>query len=460
MAVGWATTVGSGFTLEGYENALVSEDGITWTPQSLNLSYKWAAIAESPINGTPKFMVIAQDADGGLQHVTTGCKALVRADVNQGKFQDLLIWDPGSGYSDASPLTLTVTDTQFVSEVEFENRIGTGVLSQPDFVNRGGGYRITSTNVTIAGDGYADIVPEAAFMTLAGVTSIPGPGVQIKFEGLLEESTDDPDDLKLFSGIEITDLGDDGSGAGTRLVLFKVSPRLRNEYNLAHGTVVTLRERYSQCRISGHDFLDIGTGNFVATNYPDIYAGGAYYTAAPENEVLEQTGGRVFYVSTDQDGNFRTGELFSVQQATGIVTISAEFFDLDGLSELALGGVRLGGSGTVVNEFSTDPTFAADSNQVIPTQRAIASFLADRLSVGGENLETNAVQAGQVRVGTVNNVIEHASDGAIDIPIDVSIDGTYTSTDEFGVETTQQVAISGTIYTMQQLMKGHDDSVQ
>ena len=460
MAVGWATTVGAGFTLEGYENALVSEDGINWTPQSLNLSYKWAAIAESPINGIPKFMVIAQDADGGLQHVTTGCKALVRADVNQGKFQDLLIWDPGSGYSDASPLTLTVTDTQFVSEVEFENRIGTGVLSQPDFVNRGGGYRITSTNVTIAGDGYADIVPEAAFMTLAGVTSIPGPGVQIKFEGLLEESTDDPDDLKLFSGIEITDLGDDGSGAGTRLVLFKVSPRLRNEYNLAHGTVVTLRERYSQCRISGHDFLDIGTGNFVATNYPDIYAGGAYYTAAPENEVLEQTGGRVFYVSTDQDGNFRTGELFSVQQATGIVTISAEFFDLDGLSELALGGVRLGGSGTVVNEFSTDPTFAADSNQVIPTQRAIASFLADRLSVGGENLETNAVQAGQVRVGTVNNVIEHASDGTIDIPIDVSIDGTYTSTDEFGVETTQQVAISGTIYTMQQLMKGHDDSVQ
>ena len=84
----------------------------------------------------------------------------------------------------------------------------------------------------------------------------------------------------------------------------------------------------------------------------------------------------MYYVSTDQDGNFRTGELFSVQQATGVVTISAEFFDLDGLSELALGGVRLGGSGTVVNEFSTDPTFAADSNNVIPTQRAIATFLA------------------------------------------------------------------------------------
>ena len=65
----------------------------------------------------------------------------------------------------------------------------------------------------------------------------------------------------------------------------------------------------------------------------------------------------MFYTSTDQDGNFRAGELFSVEQGTGIVTISADFFDLDGLSELALGGVRLGGSGTVVREFSTDPLF-------------------------------------------------------------------------------------------------------
>ena len=52
----------------------------------------------------------------------------------------------------------------------------------------------------------------------------------------------------------------------------------------------------------------------------------------PENEVYELDGGKVFYTSTDQDGNFRAGELFSVQQSTGIVTISAEYFDLDGLS--------------------------------------------------------------------------------------------------------------------------------
>ena len=113
----------------------------------------------------------------------------------------------------------------------------------------------------------------------------------------------------------------------------------------------------------------------------------------------------MFYTSTDQDGNFRAGELFSVQQATGVVTISAEYFDLDGLSELALGGVRLGGSGAVVNEFSTDPNFSQDSNNVIPTQRAIATFLATRLSEGGSELETSNLIAGVTSLGTVDNII-------------------------------------------------------
>jgi hypothetical protein len=73
-------------------------------------------------------------------------------------------------------------------------------------------------------------------------------------------------------------------------------------------------------------------------------------------EVANNGGGRVFYTSTDQDGNFRVGELFEVEQATGIVTLNADLFNLQGLSELALGGVVLGGTEVVIREFSTDPT--------------------------------------------------------------------------------------------------------
>ena len=174
---------------------------------------------------------------------------------------------------------------------------------------------------------------------------------------------------------------------------------------------------------SGHDFLDIGTGNFSETNYPTLYSGGAYFVSAPENEVIEQNGGRVFYTSTDQNGNFRTGELFAVEQATGIVTISADFFDLDGLSELSLGGVRLGGSGAVIKEFSTDPFFSQDSNNVVPTQRAITTFLANRLSVGGSDLETNFLTAGQIQLGGPNNIISTTIGTEIQIPVMAVFDG-------------------------------------
>ena len=60
-------------------------------------------------------------------------------------------------------------------------------------------------------------------------------------------------------------------------------------------TSAELRTRYSQCRVTGHDFLDIGTGNFEQTNYPELYSGGAYFTASPENEITETLQQLFFY---------------------------------------------------------------------------------------------------------------------------------------------------------------------
>ena len=409
----------------GTSNRLaITEDAILWTERTLPTSKSWGAIVVNSIEDKPSFIILGNNTlSGGNVLVQAGAQAKVRANVFQGSFESVKIWDPGSGYDDALNMTFSVFDNAFTLEVEIEPRLGNGVLAQPDFINRGAGYRSSSSDITITGDGYADIIPEENFITLSGIDVVPGPGVQIYIDGILNEDTVDPDDLKLFTGIEITDLGDDGTGNDTNTVKFKVSPRLRNEYNISHNTACILRSRYSQCRITGHDFLDIGTGNFEETNYPEIYAGGNFFTAAPENEVYESRGGRVFYTSSDQDGNFRVGELFSVQQATGVVTISAEFFQLDGLSELALGGVRLGGSGTVVREFSTDPTFSEDSNNVVPTQRAIGTFLANRLSVGGENLEVNAIVAGAVYIGSQDDIINSTAEEYVKIDRQVVFDG-------------------------------------
>ena len=430
-----------------------SEYGILWNERVLPNERVWSSVAYGQENGSGSWLLVASGSQfNSLANIKTGRKAIFRGELFQGTFQVVKILDPGSGYTDDNPCEITVFDPNFITEVEIAVRQGSGTLPQPDFINRGAGYRSSSSTIEIEGNGFADIIPEDQELTLSGVSVVPGPGVQIRISGILDLDTPVPDDLELFAGVSITDLGDDGTRRGTRLVRFLISPRLINEYNLEHGTPATLLSQYSQCRISGHDFLDIGTGNFEDTNYPEIYAGGNFFVASPENEVEEINGGRVFYTSTDQDGNFRTGELFAVSQGTGIVTISAEFFDLDGLSELALGGIRLGGSGAVVNEFSTDPTFSADSNNIIPTQRAIASFLADRLSVGGENLETNLITAGRTRVGGSENEISTSSGEILNIPRPVNFDG--VDLNQFPTE------IQGTIIQQMMFLRDFTDSIQ
>ena len=434
--------------------AATTEDGILWKGRTLAATKPYFGVGFGVVNNVGSWIVGTKNvAIGGFAKVETGARVKVRTKLGSGGLiQTIKIIDPGSGYSQASPPVFTITDNRYTVAVGWENRVGNGVLAQPSWINRGIGYRSSTTQVTITGDGYADFIPETNIIKLAGLPRVPTIGSQLLFPNIEDDITVDPDDLKSFRVAIATDLGDDGTGNGTKLVQFQISPRMRTEYDLVHGTSVTINENFSQCRITGHDFLDIGTGNFLQTNYPDIYAGGNYFVSAPENEVYETDGGRIFYVSTDQDGNFRAGELFSVQQATGVVTISAEFFDLDGLSELSLGGVRLGGSGAVVREFSTDPTFSEDSNNVVPTQRAIATFLADRLSVGGSDLELNAFQAGQIFVGGETNQIDNIQNKIINVAVPVDVSGA----DALG----NPVGIGGSYVGQMLLLRNFDDSMK
>jgi len=129
-------------------------------------------------------------------------------------------------------------------------------------------------------------------------------------------------------------------------------------------------QNFSNIRLTGHDFLSVGTGGFADTNYP----GTPLQAADQTDEVSELNGGRVYYVSTDQEGDFRVGDLFRIQQATGVATLNADAFDLSGLSELQLGsiGAELGAT---INEFSIDQTLSGDSSSAVPTERAVYGFL-------------------------------------------------------------------------------------
>lgn len=138
----------------------------------------------------------------------------------------------------------------------------------------------------------------------------------------------------------------------------------------ADGVAITIRYKYSQVRLTGHDFLSIGTGGKTTTNYP----GDPIQASIQANEIVETFPGRCFFVSTDQDGNFRVGEYFRVDQATGTATLNANAFDLSGLSSLRLGsiGAQLGEQ---INEFSADRSLAGNSNLAVPTEAAVKYYV-------------------------------------------------------------------------------------
>ena len=155
--------------------------------------------------------------------------------------------------------------------------------------------------------------------------------------------------------------------------------------NLSEGN---LQIRISLTRVTSHDLLEIGTGSYSDTNYPNEIFGPARnpigdvpsFAVAEDaegNDVLraemqERGSGRVFYVTTDQFGNFNVGPFFRVDQGTGTITFSASI----ALSQLdGLGFKR----GRTISEFSD----SVDAGRVdsVPTEAAIRTYINKRLGL-------------------------------------------------------------------------------
>lgn len=153
---------------------------------------------------------------------------------------------------------------------------------------------------------------------------------------------------------------------------------------LETGEQASITVNISTCRATSHDFLDIGTGGYNTTNYPDRIYGAPVSLPVTDEEsidsigfnskaqVQERTRGRVFFASTDQDGFFRVGRFFTVDQGTGRVTFNAALVltNIDGIGFKR--GVR-------VNEFSPDTTFTNATGDSVPTETAVEGYINRRL---------------------------------------------------------------------------------
>lgn len=160
---------------------------------------------------------------------------------------------------------------------------------------------------------------------------------------------------------------------------------------------LSLISEISVMRASGHDLVDIGTGGFANSNIPTNIYGLPAVSKTQANEVQEIGRGRVFYSTTDQDGNFRIGKYFQVDQGTGSVTFAAS------LAISNIDGLGFSRGGVTVKEFATDDTMFNVSPDTVPTQSAVVGYINKRLGITQTgSITTNPIGPGFIpRDGSV-----------------------------------------------------------
>ena len=450
---------------QGTSVCATSPDGVNWTVQAMPSSSNWNSVAFGNPSSTPIWVAVSITSGQIAASMRTGATAQSRAKVVANAISEIRMFEPGSGYphgavtatttstnviltgdttnlidsqpveftgldayglttnttyyvigstivpntsfkvsltaGSSTPVTLTTgtglagtyiagpiliqTDPNKTRTAGTRVRLGTGVLGNPSFSNRGTANTTATSNV--AGDGYSDLYQTTSFVNVAGLFSAPSAGANVTFASLPSN---------YYKLVSVTNLV---GTAGNYTATFQINPALTVQNAPAHNDAIVTRLKYSQVRLTGHDFLYIGTGNYTSTSYPNVNIS----TAVTANQTLATNGGRVFFTSTDQDGNFNVGNLFGVQQSTGTATLNASAFNLSGLQSLQLGTVAVGAGSAIINSFSTDPYFTANSDNVLPTQRAIKSYITAQIGGGQSSLNVNTLTSGVIYVA--NNTI-------------------------------------------------------
>lgn len=299
----------------------------------------------------------------------------------------------GSGYTSAPAVSITGgggTGATAVAE------ISGGAVTAIRLTNPGSGYTSVPT-VTFSGGAGSGAVAVALLnspgsFTLNGLTRRPDVGTSVAQIGgvfytvigatpLVGGSST----ISVFPGVPSAD-------AGIAISIFDVSL-------ITSGSLVT---EYA--------------GSGVTYNALPKFGG----IPVPTNAVAYTYPGRVYYATITQDGNFSVGPFFSVEQATGTVTITSDRFNLSGLN--AIGPFRRNGvaAGVQLQEVSNNAdllasTGAADANTA-PTQFAVKTYVDGRILNDLADVHVPSPSAGQsLRWSVLNTRWEAQSLVAADV---------------------------------------------
>ena len=342
-------------TLDSTVDGLLFEVGPT-TPSTLYYNFDSAADStgmRGQINIVNPPFIDAQS----YSVYTSGGQARL---MDSGDYFDSAHWNAEAPTADVIN-TQPSEDKIYVENITFPGFAGGELISQ-------GAVNASLANSNFIRGQYGYIV------SVDGLTGEPKPGTSISFAG----DADSAGYARAYVVSSVT-----GYDSSTGQATLTLSQQKLETNASGDDTNVTIRTNYSQVRLTGHDFLSVGTGGITTTNYP----GTPTQPASQGNEVIETAPGRVYFISTDQDGNFRVGNYFRIDQATGRATLDASAFDLSGLTSLRLGsiGAQIGES---INEFSSDATLSGNSNLAVPTEKSTKGYVDTALSNVSSGLAT------------------------------------------------------------------------
>ena len=350
---------------------------------------------------------------------TTVARVFAQISPETNTLSGAYILNGGAGYLPGNLPSFTITDPGAGSAATMTAQIKDGAISSLTYSNRGAGY-VTASVTSVTGNGFAEIAQFGTAINFLGMTTkAPRPGSIMTIAG-------QPGNFLVIQ----TNTYNAGTGAAN----VSLSPSIDRTTPVTQGALATVYEKFSQIRLTGHDYLAIGTGNFASTAYPGV----STLNYIKNNEKKSLNNGRVFYVSTDQDGNLSVGDLFQVNQATGQATLNVSAFNLTGLNSL-----QLGSTGATVFSFSTDGTMSANSDQIVPTQRAIRSYINSQLGSGSNSLTVNVLNAGKIFIE--NETITTGAGTNSDMILDADGTGkiTVSANIEFVSTFTGYAALSG-----------------
>jgi len=353
----------------------------------------------SPANTILPGSRVTLTAGGGDPSGISGASTYVtwvNAAKTQIRVSRIITWTNGTG--------LTFSGTQAVGYGRCNNAAA-GTIDQLVLTNQGAGYDGTTVNtITVTGGSGAatitaypvgvvgsnkikvvDISATDEARIVAGLAAATPYYYSFVWEGV---------NYKITSYKNSTQTGNEWGEVTVQTVTTAaalqapvIASTLRAGIGANTGGDVTVR--ISTMRVTGHDMLNVGTGGYADSKYPNDLYGPPINPPDSGKETRELRKGRVYYATTDQDGNFKVGKSFSVDQGRGTVSISAP------ISLTNVDGISFKRGQTLVQIFSVDGTMGGNSNNAVPTERAIITYVNNRLG-----LNKNNNQAGVTKIGS------------------------------------------------------------